>query len=318
MMAYILSCLLFLNSFKLSKQFKWQNKKFSSVNLNLNHGKTSIVPTMMSASESVKRILVLGGSGFVGGSFLKEYSTFIERRSLQNESEQNIEIVSISRRGVTEAVTRSDGCSIRLISVKGDATNETAISDVFSKYGPFDVCVHSMGVLLDANSGGGLLNKYASGSGSEVSADATYDKITRLSAFLVLDALQSQRTTEPPVFVFISAAEAGWTVEPPVDWLRRYLKAKRQVEERLLSLNAAGSVRAVIFRPSLIWTWKRPQALISVAPFYAASKFGFPFVDRPTTLEDLVKAMSVAIQDKSVSGVKRFKDIDALAAQANI
>ena len=266
-----------------------------------------------------KRVLVLGGSGFVGGSFLKEYPSFIEKRSaLQNEPERNIEIVSMSRRGVTEAVSQSAGCNIRLISVKGDATNETAIVDLFFKYGPFDVCVHSMGVLLDSSSGGGPLNKYASGSGSEISADATYDKITRLSAFLALDALVNQRQAEPPVFVFISAAEAGWTVDPPVDWLRRYLKAKRQVEERLLSLNSAGSVRAVIFRPSLIWTWKRPQALISVAPFYAASKFGFPFVDRPTTLEDLVQAMSVAIEDKSVSGVKRFQDIDKLAAQANI
>lgn len=66
-----------------------------------------------------------------------------------------------------------------------------------------------------------------------------------------------------------------------------------------------------IDRPSLIWTWSRPQALLSVIPFYLANKAGISFVDRPVTLESLVKAMIVAVDDRSVSGIQRYMDIEA-------
>ena len=38
-------------------------------------------------------------------------------------------------------------------------------------------------------------------------------------------------------------------------WLKRYLAAKRTVEAALSASDAAGAIRAAVFRPSLIWDW---------------------------------------------------------------
>jgi hypothetical protein len=86
--------------------------------------------------------------------------------------------------------------------------------------------------------------------------------------------------------------------------------AKRAVEQRLLNTPA---VRPVILRPSLIWTWDRPQALPSVVPFYVASTLRIPYIDRPIQVEVLVDAALSAIADGSTSGVQRFGEMDRLA-----
>lgn len=90
---------------------------------------------------------------------------------------------------------------------------------------------------------------------------------------------------QPLPFVFVSAAEAGWTFTAPVPFLERYLIAKRAVEAELLGTSGAEAspdslLRGVVLRPSLIWTWERPQALLSVLPFYIANSLGLSFVDR--------------------------------------
>jgi hypothetical protein len=132
----------------------------------------------------------------------------------------------------------------------------------------------------------------------------------------VIDALENQQNqlvseieVSKPVFIFISAAEAGWTIETPVPWLNRYLTAKRQVEDKL---KRSAKLRAVVFRPSLIWTWQRPAALLSVVPFYVASKLGVPFVDRPVLLEELTRAIVEGIKQPNVEGIQRYYDIDKL------
>merc|ERR1712070_850881 len=109
---------------------------------------------------------------------------------------------------------------------------------LFKEEGPFDAVVHCIGVLLDEESGLSNLNRFASGSGSVPSTEATYDKITRQTAFNALDAFlyngksRAQMKNNKP-FIFISAAEAGWTFPAPFTWLQRYLEAKRAVESKL-------------------------------------------------------------------------------------
>ena len=260
----------------------------------------AIILSLLTSSLALKKVLILGGTGFVGRRVIDE---FINRFPA-------VEITSISRRG-------------RLATEKNDKVNWIAgdanliVKDVIQNYGPFDVCVHAIGLLLDNESGLSSLNVYASGSGSAPDAKSSYDYVTRQTAFNAIDGIKSQLSSanapNDPVFVFISAAEAGWTFRAPITWLAKYLDAKQAVERELLS--SKSSLRPVIFRPSLIWTPDRLQALPSVLPFYIGSAIGLPFVDRPVFVSSLVRAIAAAVEDKSVSGVQRYMQIDELSSR---
>ena len=97
----------------------------------------------------------------------------------------------------------------------------------------------------------------------------------------------------------------------PVPFLEKYLVAKRTVERNLLN---QPNIRPIIFRPSLIWTKTRPQALVSVIPFYIGNAVGIPSVDKPVMLESLVGACMNVISDEKESGIKRFDEIERLSA----
>lgn len=135
------------------------------------------------------------------------------------------------------------------------------------------------------------------------------------SAFVAIDCLSGSEVLEgapPTTFVFVSAAEAGWTFKSPVTFLEKYLVAKRAVEEKAL---ASAALRTVILRPSLIWTWEKPAALLSVIPFYVANTLRVPFVDKPVMLATLVDAALASLKDCTVAGVLRFTEMEDLAAK---
>ena len=252
--------------------------------------------------RSNAKVLVLGGTGFVGRAFIEE--------ALKQCPQ--LEITSISRRG-----RRKDDKEDRVRWVSGDAN--LVVGNVIDKYGPFDACIHTIGLLLDNESGLSSFNKFASGSGSTPDTSSTYDYVTRQTAFTAIERLRKQviRSNIPSSqksdlpFVFVSAAEAGWTFKVPIEWLSKYLDAKRSVEVELET--SQDILRPVVFRPSLIWQIERPQALPSVLPFYIGSAIRLPFVDRPVLLSSLVKAMVTSLRDESVTGVQRFNDIDRLS-----
>lgn len=244
------------------------------------------------------RVLVAGGSGFVGGKLVDILS------------KKGIEVVSLSRRGVVPGVTGVTG-------VKCDVAEKNELSKVWAEYGPFDGVFHAIGLLLDSDSGLSGLNKFASGSGSVPGTTSNYDRITRVTSFNLMDAMRSQQEGsgggEVPM-IFVSAAEAGWTLPSPVPFLERYLVAKRAVEKRMQSAEET-SIRPVIMRPSLIYTMDRPQAFVSVIPFMIASKIGVPGVEKPVELEVLTKAAVIAFEDASVSGIKRIEEMTELASR---
>lgn len=152
--------------------------------------------------------------------------------------------------------------------------------------------------------------------------DSSYDSITRLTAFNAIDATLEYANTKNLSdfpFVFTSAAEAGWPDVPggifvennlAPDWLKRYLKAKRAVERKLLS--STPPLRPVIVRPSLIYSLDRPASYPPVGAFFVGSKLGLPFVDRPVTVQALSCAIVRSMDRENVSGVLRYMDIDAL------
>ncbi|CAM9801463.1 unnamed protein product [Laminaria digitata] len=162
----------------------------------------------------------------------------------------------------------------------------------------------------------GKINRFASGSGSIPDPGTTYDKITRQTAFAAtaaLDDLAKGGAQRP--FVFISAAEAKWGFDgafegTPVEFLHDYLVAKRAVEGELLTNKP--SLRGVVLRPSLVWTKKRPGALLPVAAFQLGSRLGLPLIDRPVNVETLASAAVEALLDPSVRGVQDWRGMNDL------
>uniref|UniRef100_A0A0G4FBY4 NAD-dependent epimerase/dehydratase domain-containing protein n=1 Tax=Chromera velia CCMP2878 TaxID=1169474 RepID=A0A0G4FBY4_9ALVE len=280
------------------------------------------------------RILVLGGTGFVGGKVCDEAAA------------AGMDVVAFSRRGRPKEETtaaRADERHPGSITWKaGDAASPKDLEDLF-RGDQFDAVVHAIGLLLDSESGFVDLNKLASGSGSVPSASSTYDRVTRQTALGALEKfhihIANRKEEGSPLpgfpFLFISAAEAGWpdvplgpqieSIAPP--FLVKYLKAKRAVEFEMEAMNrkramGGGGIksplpRCVIFRPSLVWTPSRPQALLSVGPFYVGNALGVPFVDRPVTVEALAQAVTAAARLEEVQGVQRFPEIDKLSGQVS-
>jgi hypothetical protein len=127
---------------------------------------------------------------------------------------------------------------------KGDCTREDTIAAVLQE-GGFVGCIHAVGMLLASD-----INALASGSGSKPTPGATYDDVTRITAFnaanAAADLCVTKNENDAVPFVFVSAAEARWDFKAPVAWLEEYLVAKRAVEARLSEMTEAGAIRGVV------------------------------------------------------------------------
>ena len=241
------------------------------------------------------KLLVLGGSGFAGA------------RICGLALSQGWEVVSVSRRGAPSDVPPS---LAGVQWLQGDATAQNTARDVLRE-GGFSAVFHAVGLLFE-----GSANRFVSGSGSVPSPGASYDLVTRRSALAAASAAAELCTSTdggPPAFGFVSAAEAGWNFRAPVDWLERYLIAKRAVERELLASGEAGRLRPIILRPSLVWSADRPGSLPSVAAFYAANALGLPFVDRPVNVDTLAGAAVNALGDPKASGIFRYPEMEEWA-----
>lgn len=276
-----------------------------------------VVPARASSgsdgSSPLGRVLVLGGTGFVGSRICLELL------------EAGYDVTSISRRGTPpssdngDADSASESRAARLRkSVDwrvGDATKPETARDVLREGGYVGV-VHAVGMLLASD-----LNALASGSGSIPDADATYDTVTRVTACHAADAAVRCVSLDadfvdpppPPPFVFVSAAEARWDFAAPFDWLEEYLVAKRAVESRLTTLNEENKLRASWLRPSLVYTFEKPAALPAVFAFVLGNAVGIPFVDRPVTVDTLARAAVRALSDGETSGCLDYEAMERLA-----
>jgi len=252
-----------------------------------------------------KKLLVLGGGGFVGS----EVCRIAVARGYQ--------VTSLSRRG-----QNPDPGDKRLASVQWVKGNAADLDTVKTLVSESDAVIHAIGLLFDVNSGLTGLNIVVSGSNSVPDEESTYDTVTRKTAFNLIDAVQQKfrlpwESTLTPV-LFVSAAEAGWpevTLGEQVEniapaWLREYLTAKRAVEAKLSS--APEVIRPVIFRPSLIWDWTKFDVLPVIPVFNLLSAIGVPFVDKTVTVKTLASAIVAGLENEAVSGVQRFSEMEEL------
>lgn len=258
-------------------------------------------------AEDTRKLLVLGGTGYVGRE--------VTRRAVR----RGWEVTSLSRRGANPEA--GDPIMDSVTWVAGDATDASVVKPLARDA---DAVVHAVGLLFDVESGLDKLNFIVSGSKSLPNPDSTYDRITRLTAFNAIDAAAGKlRLPFAPrtPFVFVSAAEAGWptvqwgdVVEDRFapDWLKKYLAAKRLVEAKLTE--TAGTLRPVIYRPSLIWSWSKLDVLPIIPIFNLASALGVPFVDRTVRVDTLADAIIAGLDDDNAEGVQRFAQMDELAA----
>jgi len=209
--------------------------------------------------------------------------------------------------------------------VVGDATNPSDVKSIVSEA---DAVVHAVGLLFDVESGLQGLNTIVSGSKSQPDPEkSTYDNITRKTMFNIIDAVEAKaknplnalKGTGKIPLAFVSCAESGWPdvqfgdfVEEKLapEWLRKYLVAKRAVESRLSSSSA---LRPVVVRPSLIWSWDKLDVLPIIPVFNFANFVGVPFVDKTVRVETLADAIVAGIEDDSIVGVQRFKEMEELS-----
>ncbi|KAL7527653.1 hypothetical protein ACHAWF_002262 [Thalassiosira exigua] len=266
------------------------------------------------AARRPRKVAVFGGTGYVG-------SAVCERLVKRGH-----EVTAVSRRG---ANPRPDSKELSQVTwVQGDATDMTTVEDVLEDS---NAAVHCIGLLFDVDSGFANLNKIVSGSGSVPGEISTYDAITRKTAYNVIEAIEKKQSLHSGdvesdgdkrfPLAFLSAAEAGWPEVPLgglVDgmapkWLNRYLTAKRAVESRIgLSSQSKGSIRASIYRPSLIWDWTKYDILPAIPAFNAAAAVGVPFVDKTVRIETLADAIVAGIENGDVEGVQRVGEMEKL------
>ena len=209
----------------------------------------------------------------------------------------------------------------------GDATDISTIRDILNEGDEeYKAVVHCIGLLFDGDSGLAMWNRFVSQSGTLSDSSSSYDDITRTTAINAIEAVEEciSSSSDPNnkiPFVFTSAAEAGWTdvsggefVEKRLTprWLKRYLKAKRAVEERL---SQSTKLRPIIFRPSFIFSLDNRLSITlpPVTAFFVGNQVGLPFVDRPVSVQALSSAIIRSLSNESISGVQRYKEINELS-----
>jgi len=275
-----------------------------------------------------KRIVVAGGSGFLGSRICKHATA------------RGWSVISLSRSGepqwdvITSSIERPSWAS----------SVEWAKADILSPstYKPYlkgaTAVIHSMGILLEADYKGVLQGRESIVSGlqrafsesnkgsqnllqrregeslepREKGKQFTYELMNRDSA---ISLAQESSFEHVPTFVYISA-HAGAPILP-----KRYISTKREAESKISS--NPPDLRSIFVRPSFIYDASRKITLpIALGGFMGSEinnllggRLGFfgLMAEKPINVDVVGEAVVEAIDDETISGVLNLKNIEALA-----
>ncbi|KAJ5169000.1 uncharacterized protein N7482_004594 [Penicillium canariense] len=280
---------------------------------------------------AAKRLVVAGGSGFLGSRICKSAAS------------RGWEVTSLSRSGEPRWDTVTDSSE----RPSWASSVEWAKADLLKpeSYKPFlhgaSAVVHSMGILLEADYKGvvqgrepiigGLQRAFSSSKlGSqnpllrkegealepkEKDGQLTYELMNRDSAIALA---QESSNEHVPAFVYISAA-AGAPVLPA-----RYITTKREAEATITS--SLPELRSIFIRPGFMYDSSRKFTLpIALGGFVASefntllgNKLGFlgAMAEKPLKVDVVGEAVVEALEDESTRGAVGTKQIEALATKA--
>ncbi|CAG8931716.1 unnamed protein product [Penicillium salamii] len=280
---------------------------------------------------AAKRLVVAGGSGFLGSRICKSAAA------------RGWTVTSLSRSGEPrwETVSESNERPSWASSVEWAKADILKPESYKSYLSGASAVVHTMGILLEADYKGvvqgkepiisglqrafstsklGSQNPLARQEGEalepkESDGQLTYELMNRDSAI----ALAQESTNEHvPAFVYISAA-AGAPLLPA-----RYISTKRDAEAAITS--TLPDLRSIFIRPGFMYDSSRKFTLpIAMGGFVASefntflgNKLGFlgAMAEKPLKVDVVSEAVVEALEDESTKGAVGTKQIEALATKA--
>ncbi|KAJ1973530.1 hypothetical protein H4R35_004070 [Dimargaris xerosporica] len=195
-------------------------------------------------TTSVGRILVVGGSGFLG--------TSVCRVALQ----RGLQVVSLSRRGAPirpHPTAPRPAWQEQVQWQQGDALQPDTYAKVAQDCHGI---VHTVGTLLEADykpliKAGSVCQAASQWRSMRTTPTAVnYQRMNRDTALEV--ARTAAKSGAPKTFVYISASD----VLPFID--RRYISTKREAEAELLKMDA---LRTVVLRPGIMYSEQQPLTM---------------------------------------------------------
>lgn len=239
----------------------------------------------------MKRVLVLGGTGFVGRALCRE----AVRRGWA--------VTSLSRRG-TPANVAQDGLLSRVEWKSGDALDPTTYDGLLSSHP--DYIIHSIGTLFESNP---LYNLYKS---QPVDYSASYRALIRDTAEMAAEAVERNKV-KLQGFGYISAARYGVLGST---LLPQYMAMKGEAEEILLSKN---SFRTVIARPGFMYGSDRWMTLPLSLGTMAMTLFTAGLFPKPLCVDIVARAVlnELAHSDPSTTEARILEvpDLSEVASQ---
>jgi nucleoside-diphosphate-sugar epimerase len=215
----------------------------------------------------MKRVLVLGGSGFVGKALCRELIKI------------GAEVFSISRSGNPIKNPLDDPLLQKVNWIKGNALD----SHAYSKLDKIDTLIHSIGILREPSSKQG---KFAETFESEI-----------LDTLKV--SLEASKKFGAPLsrIGYISAADFGFISRL---LLSKYMKAKLEAEHLLESQN----VPTIIARPGFMFGSDRFPTIPFSYAYSLLTLFSAGFFPKALDVNVVARALISNLGDENLSGVK--------------